>query len=332
MSRLALHQVRDLLWRGKRVLLITATLFVLGGLVLAITLPPRYEAVTVLAPAETDDYRDSAGGLPGQLASVASLAGLGVTAGNVETSIAVLSSRRFTNRFLEEEEGLLPELFPELWDPDSGSWRKGESTIWGRFRGGLSRLLARTSGDRGAMLGGNAEPGPSSQEAFRRFSQLRRVSLDARTGLITVSIHSKDPQLSARWANRLIERANEQIRADAILESRERQRYLEEQLVQTSIVGLREALFRISESEQRKTMLATVRKEFAFRVIDPAVAPDQRVSPQRTMLVLSTFLVGVFVGMAILVMREILSVPDTGNPSPGAQGSRVAGGEASSTA
>jgi uncharacterized protein involved in exopolysaccharide biosynthesis len=326
MSRLALHQVRDLISRGKRVLSVTVALFVLAGLVLAITLPPTYEAVTILARAESDDFRD-ASGLPGQLASVASLAGLGVNAGGVETSIAVLSSRRFTNRFLEQE-GVLPELFPELWDSDSGTWRKGEPSAWGRFRAWLSSLLAKLSGDRGGGAAGANQLGPPSWEAYRRFSQLRSVSQDTRTGLITVSIQWKDPQLAARWANLLVERANEQIRADAILESRQRQRYLEEQLAQVSIVGLREALFRISESEQRKAMLATVRKEFAFRVIDPAVVPGERVSPRRTLLVVSMFIVGAFVGIAILILREILSAPSRGSATPHARGSLAAGGGA----
>ena len=46
-------------------------------------------------------------------------------------------------------------------------------------------------------------------------------------------------------------------------------------------------------------MLASVREDYAFKIIDPAVTPDKRSSPKRTQIVVltsgATFILGLFI-------------------------------------
>ena len=46
------------------------------------------------------------------------------------------------------------------------------------------------------------------------------------------------------------------------------------ELEKTSVVGTRNAIYSLMETQIQNIMLANVRKEFAFKVIDPAVVLD----------------------------------------------------------
>ena len=52
-------------------------------------------------------------------------------------------------------------------------------------------------------------------------------------------------------------------------------------------------------------MLATIRKEYAFHIIDPAVPADldKRVQPTRTVMVLAGGILGVILGMLFVLLR-----------------------------
>jgi uncharacterized protein involved in exopolysaccharide biosynthesis len=60
-------------------------------------------------------------------------------------------------------------------------------------------------------------------------------------------------------------------------------------------------------------MLANVRAEYAFTVIDPAVAPEVRVSPQRVVIVFGCTLIGLLVGAAVAYARDASSIKRLSN-------------------
>ena len=80
--------------------------------------------------------------------------------------------------------------------------------------------------------------------------------------------------------------------------------YLNEQVAKTGVVELRRVLYNIIESETKTLMLANARVEYAYTVVDPAVVPAQRVSPKRTLMVASGFLIGMVVGVLTAWIRN----------------------------
>jgi len=52
-------------------------------------------------------------------------------------------------------------------------------------------------------------------------------------------------------------------------------------------------------------MLANVRVEYAFTVIDPAVPPERRISPRRSLYVLVGALLGFTLGISAAYLRSI---------------------------
>jgi LPS O-antigen subunit length determinant protein (WzzB/FepE family) len=85
-------------------------------------------------------------------------------------------------------------------------------------------------------------------------------------------------------------------------------------MVQTSIVTLQQAIARLLESELQKVMLARGNEEFAFRIIDSAFPPKERVRPQRALLAVLGTLMGGMVSVFSIFLANALRTDDKALP------------------
>jgi uncharacterized protein involved in exopolysaccharide biosynthesis len=154
------------------------------------------------------------------------------------------------------------------------------------------------------VINGNSKLG-SDWFAVERFRQsvLDRHE-DKLKGTTTVSVEWKDPVIAARWANDFVGVANDLLRDRAIQESTRNIDFLEKQLAKTTVVEIQQAIYQLIEHETKSLMLAHGRAEYAFSIVDPAVPPEVRFSPRRTLLVLSGIIVGGLMGSFIAWARK----------------------------
>lgn len=124
------------------------------------------------------------------------------------------------------------------------------------------------------------------------------------TGVTAVSIEWTDARVAAQWANEFVALANELLRMRALEESTRNIKYLNEQLVKTDIVELRRVLYNLVENETKTQMLANARPEYAFTVVDPAVPPEIRWFPRRTIISLLGFSAGLLLGVLAAFARH----------------------------
>ena len=239
----------------------------------AFLMTPIYRAEVVLAPAGED--KNAASALSGQFGGLAALAGinLGGGGGEVEQAIATLESRVFTNEFISQEK-LMPVLFEDKWDESSSSW------------------IVKTE-----------EEIPTLWDAYKKFgTNIRSVSVDKKSGMYTLSIEWSDPELTYTWANKLVEKINSHQKKAAIIEAQKSIAYLENQLKETSVVEMQQAIYRLIEAQTKNIMLANVRDEFVFKVIDPAVLPEEKIKPKKKLIAI----LGVIVGFMLSVFLAFL--------------------------
>ncbi len=288
---------------SKKVFILSTGACVLGGIALALFMPPKYTATVLLSPSDNDAPGGGLAALAGQFAGIADLAGMQLR-GNVNSdeAMAILASRDFTEQFIAKG-GLLQVLFEDDWDAKKGAWQ--ESAGGNGILQSISRGVARLTGDRAAAGTSGASPdgGPSLWRAFRRFDSLRHIDKDRKTQMVRVSVTWRDPQVAARWANGLVEQLNRHTRDRAIRESERSLEYLEGELAKTNVVAMQTTLHRLVESELKKAMVATVREEYAFRILDRALPPMQRTSPKRTQIVIASFAVGFLFAVCVAVVR-----------------------------
>lgn len=273
-DEVAVAELWQALWRSKWQIAAVVALAAAAAVVYALTAPEWYRAEVVLSTPE----ESNAQGILGQLGGLAGLAGVNLTnRNNSVESLAILRSRDFTRKFIEEE-GLLPVLYAENWDEQNKRWKVEDP-----------------------------EEQPDIRDAVRLFERtVRSVNEDRTTGLITVAIEWRDPETAAQWANRLVERVNDHIRQRALLEAEANVEYLRREMSSTSLVTLQQSIGSLLENELQKLMLARQNKEFAFKVIDSAVPPRLRSRPRRTRIVLLTVAVaGVLASMFVIVRHSV---------------------------
>jgi uncharacterized protein involved in exopolysaccharide biosynthesis len=216
--------------------------------------------------------------LAGQFGGLAALAGVRLpSGGNKDEAIELLKSRGFTARFIADL-NLLPRLFEGDWDASRDDWAVGAEKI------------------------------PTLNEGVARFiTRVRRVQEDRGSGMVTLTVDWTNRQEAARWAGEMVTRVNEELRSRAVSEAERSLAFLQSQVEQTSVVPLKETMYKLIEGQMKTIMLAKVREEYAFRVIDPPVVADadDYISPN---WILNGFL-GVFFGAAGGIAISVLLRP-----------------------
>jgi len=249
-----------------------------GTLYFAFQMTPIFRAQLTMAPVGED--KGTASALAGQFGGLASLAGINIGSGGgkTEEAIATLKSRAFTDTFIQEE-NLIPVLFEDIWDEENKTWKvESKKQI------------------------------PTSWKAYKVFNGIRFISQDKESGMYNIAFEWKDPALAAQWANKMIGRINKYQKEIAIIEAKNNIEYLKNELKQTSIVEMRQSIFRLIEAQTKNIMLANVRDEYVFKVIDPAVIPEDKIKPKKKLMaILGTlvgFMIGVFLAFFIAFIKK----------------------------
>jgi len=268
-----LELIRTLLQAWKTIVGIT---ILCTGFAVAYALyaPEVFKAETLLAPAQEE--KSGASSALSQFGGLAAMAGISIPSdSNVEQVVATLNSRKFLRTYIKQNK-LIPVLFDEIWDADNQAW-----------------------------MVPSVEDEPTEQKAIESFKACLSVDEDKKSGLITLSISWKDPQVAAQWANDLVRQLNEQLREQAIADSKKRVGYLEQELAKTTLQDMRAVLYNLLESEKQKAMLANVNEDFALEVIDPAVSGSM-IKPKRKLIVALGGVCGGFLGIFAVFFAQFL--------------------------
>lgn len=172
-----------------------------------------------------------------------------------------------------------------------------------------SRWLAETFVQRNKLLDEFSSDDIEAVTLWHVVEQFRQavISITAgeSPGVSTVAIVWPDPIVAARWANEYVALANELLRERALEESSRNIEYLNRQVSKTNVVELQRVMYNLIEVETKKLMLAHARDEYAFTVVDPAVAPEVRSSPKRKLIVVSGGALGVFGGIFAVFLVNV---------------------------
>lgn len=266
-----------LLYRHRRLMAAIVMAAGLLALLAALVMPPVYRAEVLLAPV-TQSKGEGVASVLGQLGDLGALfeAYVGSSKDRTAESIATLKSRSLTTQFIAQHE-LKPILFNDRWEARTKTWREGAKV-------------------------------PTDLEAVDRFDKnVRQVVVDRRTGLVTLAIEWGEPALAAAWANALVREVNTRRREEAIDEAKTSIAYLQRQLARNSAMEIHQAIYRLIEAQTKTMTVAATREEYAFRVIDPAVAPEMRIRPKRTLMVLGGLVVGVVIAVFVVLLRHALT-------------------------
>lgn len=264
-------------WAGRWWLIASTVFFGALFAVAAYRMTPVYRAVVVLIPGgeERAGLSGALGSALGSIGGLAALAGVNVGSGaqGLEEALAVLRSRQFTERFIDDNE-LMPKLYPKKWDSAARKWRVPP------------------------------DERPTPARAYKFFdTRIRSVALDRKTGLVTLQVDWRDPNEAAGWANDLVRRLNAEMRARAIAKSEASLGFLQKELAATPVVDTRDAINRLIETQVNQRMLANVTMQYAFRVVDPALPSDRDdpLRPNKLLMIVAGIFIGLVIGLILTI-------------------------------
>jgi uncharacterized protein involved in exopolysaccharide biosynthesis len=183
---------------------------------------------------------------------------------------------------------LLPILFSDDWDATTRKWTTAPDatpTLWL----GVKQFI----------------------------EDIREIEEDSVTGVIRVTAEWEDPELASAWANGLVKLANQIVRTRDLTEAERSVAYLQSEITKTNILGLQQVLYSLIETEMQTIMLAKVKEEYAFEVIDPAVAPELRSFPHRALVAAIGTTLGGFIALMVILVRLVIRREEDRRGLPG---------------
>lgn len=268
-DKISLRQIWQIVWSGKLTIIAATTIFAIGSIAYALLAKEIYRAEVLLAPAA----EQATPMIGGELGGLAALAGVSVGEANDVVPLAVLQSREFAREFIEHFD-LLPVFFAKEWDAKENRWREDDPA-----------------------------EAPDVRDGVKFFHEkVFEVSEDRTTGLVTLAVEWTDPDVAAEWASILAVRLNDRLREVALQEAQTNVNYLQSEMAKATLVTMQESIGRLLEAELPKLMLAKGKEEFAFKIVDPAVSPKERVRPRRTLTVIIATILGGLLGVFMVLV------------------------------
>jgi len=227
------------------------------------------------------------GGLPGLLTP-----GTATSAEIVSLLNSIVLREKIINRY-----NLLPVLFPDDWDAERGRWKSTE--VWGitlnprAWMSAVARMISPPPPGMAAKVPGV----PDVWDGLRKLDDLVSVKNNIKENSITITADFRDPEMSAKLVDDFLTTLTDHMSAEARRVAEVNRKYLETQLNATADPFIKQKIYNLIAQQIETSMMAEVKENFAFKVIDPPKAPDRKVKPKRAVMVILSFVLALFAGV-----------------------------------
>jgi uncharacterized protein involved in exopolysaccharide biosynthesis len=290
---LSLYGLFSLFLKNWLTLCISGFSLAIIALVWSLFQPNIYTAKTLLMPVEEDASKLD--GMAGNLGGLASLAGLSLgDKGNTNSKLAIelLKSRDFITKFIDKYDLIVPIMAAKSWDLPSNKLVIDEKIYDQKNSKWIRNAIAPR------------KPTPSLLETYDKFMSILDVEQEPKTKFITVSIEYYSPHIAAEWTRNLVNMLNEEIRKIDKQEADDSINYLKRLANESNISDLRKVFTKLMEEQLKSKMLAEIRKDYVFKIVDPAVAPELKSAPKRAIIVVIAGFLGGIIGIIIVLFRS----------------------------
>jgi len=143
-------------------------------------------------------------------------------------------------------------------------------------------------------------------DGIRFLKDIYKVKYNQKDSTIELSAEFKDPRISADILNCILTELTDYMSSEAKRVAETNKKYLESQLDKTSDPFIKTKIYNLIAQQIEQTMLAEVKENFAFKVIDPPKVPDKRTKPKRMLMIMMAFVTSLFVGVVAAFFKEYI--------------------------
>ena len=281
------------LWNERVFIAQITAAFAVLSIVVSLMMTNIYRSEAILSP------NHSSNSLQSKYGSLASLAGIDLGKGETDkTTVAIetIKSRKFLEYLINKHKTFLPDLMAfDNWNADEKKVNYDSDLYDGK------QWVRDVDPPK--------KPQPSLQQSHGKFLGLISISQVKKSNLVTIAIEHESPELAKRWVDYVVSGINDITRDQDVEKAEKSIEYLKEQIQQTSVADIQTGLFGLIESQLETVMLAKATPEYLFSVIDPAVIPELKHKPKRSLIVVLSTIIGFIAACAFVLIRKSVSAP-----------------------
>jgi len=290
-----IFELWEIIWGGKWFIILVTAIFGAASVVYALSKPNIYRSEVLLMPVN-EAQGNGFSRFAGQLGGLASLAGVNLGGGSGDkTSLAleVMKSRSFVAKVTDEFD-VLPELLAAKdWDKKTGK------IIYD------SRVYDESKKEWLIKEGSPKPDFPTDWDAYKAYLEAVKINYDSQTRMVEVWVEHVSPFFAKKLAEIVVMQTNSYLKELDVQEALKSIDYLQVQLGKTQISDMKKVFYQLIEEQTKTMMLAEVREQYIFTIVDPAVVPEEKLKPKRSMLVLIGLVIGGFLGVILVFLKDL---------------------------
>ncbi len=259
----------------------------------SLNLPNIYQSSALVAPAESSKNSINALGQLGGLAGLAGISSSSLSSGSMN-SVTALKKLETLSFF---ETNIYPNIYlPELMAFKSWNRVTNLNTFDEDIFDINSQTWVRTVQPPNKSM-------PSPQESFKKFTSNLSIYRDPVSGFITIQIKHQSPFIAKKWVELMLDQINLFYREKDREQSIAAVNFLNEQLSKTSIAEVKLAITALLQEEAKKLALIEASEYYVYDFIDTPAVMEKKSLPNRAMISIAGFLIGLIVAFLLAIFR-----------------------------
>lgn len=292
------------IWKRRTMIAWIAVVAVLTTVAVSLFMTNMYQAKAVIMPVTSRDSGAGAAGLTALVQQFGGLPGISMPGSASASEIVSLLKSNILREKVIQQYNLMPVLFYRQWDAKQRSWKKDGLNLNPEYYFSLLSKAIKPIPSRDA---GKSDPDiPDTWDALRLLDEIVKISQDVKQSTVAISVDFHDPDMAAKIVEYFLVTLTNYMSSEAKRVAATNRKYLEEQLGSTTDPFIKQKTYNMIAQQIETGMMAEVKENFAFKVIDPPLAPDRIIRPKRVQMALLALFIALFVGIFTAFFREYL--------------------------
>lgn len=141
---------------------------------------------------------------------------------------------------------------------------------------------------------------------IRHLKDIFTVTHNQREGIIELSAEFTDPETAADIINYMLTELTDYMSGEARRVAETNRKYLESLIDKNTDPLISQKIYSLIAKQIEMSMMAEVKDNFAFKILDPPKAPDRKIKPKIMMNILLSFFVSLFAAVFLAFFTEYI--------------------------
>ena len=282
-----LKELFNILWKGRRPIIILASVFFVVAAIYALSQPNLYKSSASMSVVDV-----SGGG--NVVTTSIDFRGLSVAQKGVKGPryVNTVRSRGFFKHLIEVNEDFLPMLGPQTL---KGYDKKSEKLIYNSdvYDVANKKWLIEK---------------PHYLDAYNQYMAQMTVSYHQERRIIDISLSHISPFAAMKMVESIILEADQLLRSLDLERSAESLEYLVQAIPKTQQLAIRGAMNDMIMNQLETQMMAKIGPNYIIQIVDPPFVPLYRYAPNRTFISLSAGLFGLVLGIILVLLYHFIRI------------------------